>query len=158
MEFGKKVTIYDQFSSNTYGYIIKAVTAPLVYKISMLQVKNQSKLSDVVAEPVDISTLLQYPLDEDCPDLAYTLESGIIQIFLKSSDYPYEDDTKLLIEGYRYPTYLTKIDSELDIAYGDLELFTALAESYGAQLQGKLIPQRVLDKIEYLKSIINSED
>ena len=158
MTFGEIVTQYEQFLDSTYGYIIRLDTAPNIRRIVSIQAKNLTTISDVVSSANSLNDLMQYPMDVDCPDIAYALESGIVYLFLKTTEFPYTSDTSFLLMAYRYPNELLGLDSDLDINQGDIELFITLSIAIASELQGKMIPQRVLDKIEYLKSVITLEE
>ena len=157
MTFGENVTLYQQFLVGPYGYILRLDTAPNIRKIKSIQVLNLTTISDVVDQPVEINILMQMPLDPLASDIAYSLQSGTIYIFFNLSKYPYTSDTQFLLIADRYPMEITSLDSKLDIVQEDLELFITLSIVVAAELQGKLIPQRVLDKIEYLESTIKLE-
>lgn len=157
MIFGQKVTTYEIFLTGTYGYVLRLLTAPTIKNILSLQVKNNTLISSVIENPTSLNDLMMYSEDVNSSDFAYAVESGIIYIYLKTSKYPYEDNTQFLLRAYRYPVELIDLESELDISPGDLELFLTLSISIAAEMQGKMIPQRTLDKIEYLKNVINME-
>jgi hypothetical protein len=156
--FGELVTHYDQYLNGTYGYIIRLDTAPNIHKIVSIQSKNLTTISDVTTEAVEITDLMQYPEDIDCPDLGYALESGVVYVFFKTTVYPYTTNTSFLLMAYRFSYELMNFNSELDIPQGDLELFITLSIAIAAELQNKMVPQRVLDKIQYLKDIIALEN
>ena len=158
MIFGEIIITYEQFLVGTYGYIIRLDTAPNIRKILSIQAKCLTDISDVVSSPSEVNDIMQYPLASDCPDIAYALESGIVYLFLKTSVYPYTTDTSFLLRAYRYPNELQDLTSDLDILQGDLELFITLSINVAAELQGKMIPQRILDKIQYLKDVITLEE
>ena len=157
MTFGQPVTQFDRFLSDTYGYILRLNTAPSIRKITSIQVKNDTTISDVTEELTSMNSIMQYPMSSEAPDLAIALESGVIYLFLKESVFPYEYNTQFFIRAYRFPDEITSLDGTLDISPSDVELFIALSIAIAAETQGKLIPQRVLDKIEYLKNIITLE-
>ena len=151
MTFGEPVTLYEQFLTGTYGYILRLNTTPNIRSVVSVQTKNDDTLSDVITGSVSITDLMQYPLEANCPDIAFALESGVIYIFFKTLDYPYETDTTFLLMATRYPQEITDLDSNLDIVPEDLELFIILSIATAAEMQGKIIPQRILDKIAGLR-------
>jgi hypothetical protein len=155
--FGEKVTSYTQYLSSTSGYIIQFTTSPNIRKVNSLQVINLTTISDVVNQPSEINELMQMPIASVVPDIAYSLQSGKVFIFFNSTLYPYTDDIQFLLMANRYPNEILSLDSDLDIVQGDIELFITLSIAIAAELQGKLIPQRVLDKIQYLELTIKME-
>lgn len=158
MTFGETITTYEQFLDGTYGYIIRLDTTPNIRKIVSIQAKNLTTVSDVVSSSSNLTDIMQHPEDVDCPDIAYALESGVIYLFLKTTVFPYTANTSFLLMAYRYPRELLGLTSELDVTQNDIELFITLSIAVAAEMQGKMIPQRVLDKIEYLKEVITLEN
>ena len=158
MIFGENVTLYTRYLTGTYGYVLCLNTTPNIRKVKSIQVLNLTTISDVVDQPAEVNDLMQMPLDPLAPDIAYSLQSGTVFIFFNTTKYPYTSDTQFLLMAHRYPTEITSLDSKLDIVQEDLELFITLSIAVAAELQGKLIPQRVLDKIEYLESTIKLEN
>lgn len=157
MQFGDKVTQYEQYLIGTYGYIIRLDTTPTIKKILSLQGKNDTYISDLVESLTFITDIFKFPESDSCPDIACALSSGVLYLFFKTSVLPYEDASQFLLIAYRYPSEITNLDSTLDLPVSDYELFIALSISVSAELKGKLVPQRILDKIDYFKRIINMD-
>jgi hypothetical protein len=129
----------------------------VIKQILSIQVKNETAISTITENPILLNELMLYPMQPTCPELAFAMESGTVYIFFQTAKFPYEEATEFFLRAYRYPNELLDLDSTLDISPGDLELFISLSIAIAAEMQGKLIPQRILDKIDYLKSVINLE-
>lgn len=157
MTFGEKVTGFDKFLDGTYGYVLRLSTAPSIKEVLSVQVKNGSTISEVTETLSTMNQLMQYPIISSTVKVAMALESGVLYLYLDLTTYPYETDTEFFLRAFRYPNEITELNSLLDISPGDVELFIALSIAVAAEGQGKLVPQRILDKIDYLKNVISLE-
>ena len=160
MIFGDKVTRYTVYTNSESGYMLRLETSPVIKQITSIQVVNKTVMSDVTMGGSELVDLFRYPRELDTtknPDVAFAIESGSLFIFFNASKFPYEEDTQFLILGQRYPTELINMDSKLDLATSDVELFLTLSIAIAAELQGKLVPQRLADKINYLRTVLERE-
>lgn len=151
------ITTYDQFMTGTYGYIVK-IGIGYLDEITLIKLYDSvtETTSDSTSAPVDLVTLYDYLEDSDCPDIGFSIAGEEITVFIKTGDsyWSYDDYTKILILYKRNPIPITSESSMLDIPYEYFELFLNYVVKEAAELQGKIVPQSVLQNIKNLEAEI----
>lgn len=151
--FGNSVTEKDKFTDGTYGYTVAVDLTPWNARtISSVLASDDGTVSDPIVGSTDLTVLLKYVNQSDCPDLAYNVGSDILTIFFKASVYPYQSTTKYLATGYRSALPVASLSDFPDIKNSNLELFCLLSVQKAATILNKKIPQNIQDRIVFLKA------
>lgn len=99
--FGNPITDGTQQGNvGAYGYIVTFdLSGELLRKLSSLQVVDTTPSPDeysaVIDAATELSSLLEYLEDENCPDVAWCQTGSIINVFFKSSKYSFTSAVRI---------------------------------------------------------------
>jgi hypothetical protein len=153
------ITNYDVYRNGTYGYIVRIDFSNYdIDTISFLTAYDSSTLEsvDAVSSETALVTIMDYPKEDDCPELAWNFTANILTVFLKTGDsyYTYDSSTKIGIYGYQYPSPLKSEDDYVDIPFEYVELLFKYIIREAGEILGKIIPESVQQNIKNLEAEI----
>ena len=121
---GQVITNFPQYSVGTYGYTIQVdLTYLYASSIDIIQLDNNGVSSLPITQKTALVSLQGYINDIACPNIAYSVDSDILTLFVKTSAYPYTDTTKFVIYGKRLAITIGSLNDNVDISDKDMELF-----------------------------------
>lgn len=150
---GHAVTVYGQFTVGTYGYVLVVdLTKIYAKEIEFVQLEIAGLAEDPVSVATDLSTLMAYPNDVNCPDVAFSYESDLLYLFLKESYAPYASNTRFTLFGKRYAKPITSLTDNLDIRESELELFTNYVLRSASLYSNKRLDPEIERNIQILET------
>ena len=94
---GQVITNFPQYSVGTYGYTIQVdLTYLYASSIDIIQLDNNGVSSLPITQKTALVSLQGYINDIACPNIAYSVDSDILTLFVKTSAYPYTDPINIL--------------------------------------------------------------
>lgn len=160
MAFGNSITDFSQASIGTVGYTVRIDTTGLkTFRVRFVQAQASSSDTPRPATSEDLLSDIQGFLnDEGAPDLAFNFGYGEVTIFLKTSVFPYVDNTRVSIFGERNPVAMVLDTDKADFADNDLELFTNYVLKHAYNLQKLPVPGNVDKRIRELETQIKNDN
>jgi hypothetical protein len=128
MAFGNLITDGTQAVVGTYGYIVTFdLTLQDIRNITQVQLqKNATTLSPAIVDLSTFEELSNYCEDSDCPDIAFCQTGNIVNIFLKTTTYPYDATVRIAFWFQRNAQNVSATTDYLDIPVESRTLFRAL--------------------------------
>ena len=154
-EFGNKITDLSQVSVGATGYTVRADTTKiLAYVIQYVQGMNIAGLGDPSGGSVDLKVIQGYCNATNPPNIAFNYAFGLCTIFLKTSEFPYADTTRIALFGKRTALKMETLNDKADFPDTDWELFVGYAIRTGALMKNRPIPTDVSQLIRNREQMI----
>ena len=134
--YGTAITVGAEVASGSHGYIVRFnLQANDVQSVTQVQAEATGPVfSDVIQSPVDLATLAGYLALASPPDIAWSFSGGNLDVFLKTSKFPFESTTALAIWWMKNALNVALVTEYLDVPDPARELarLMALFEAYSA--------------------------
>ena len=148
---GVLITDGQQIAQDTYGYVvwlhITDTDLCTIYQVQASANFGSIALSSPVLTPSDEGSLYAFCSTSDCPDVAFYQRDQELYVFLKGSNYPFDDTVGLAFWYYRNTVETTLSSSLIDIPEEARLLLALLVVKKIHELKGVNTPYQLENRI-----------